>query len=85
MTDPIKPSIDEIDVEHLEIKRIIPIHPEAKYMILCGPDVLQAEADQLAVRIKEWYSDPETPIAIVMGDISLVRVDKITDEALDIG
>lgn len=82
MNDEIKTNVVENDIDGL-IREIIPIHPDAKYMILCGPDVLPAEAKLLGDMIEEWYSDPERPIGIVFGDFSLVRVDKTTDEVFD--
>ena len=84
MSDESKTNVVENDIDEL-IRDIILIHPDAKYMILCGPDVSPEEAHLLADMIEEWYSDPERPIGIVIGDFSLVRVDETPNEVFDSG
>jgi len=82
MVEAIKTRVIEIDLSEIELEHIIPIHPDAKYVIVCG-EIDVEKNELLAQSLSEWYSDPDSPFAILMGDYMLVRVDKLPPHIAD--
>jgi len=82
MVEGLKTKVIEIPISEITVSHIIPIHPDAKYVIVCG-EIDPEKAEQVGRFIDEWYSDPDSPFAILMGDYMLVRVDRLPPHVAD--
>lgn len=82
MVEAIKTKVIEIDFDEIDIKQIVAIHPDAKYVIICG-EIEEDRAEELSITLSEWYSDLENPIGILFGDYMLVRIDRLPPHVAD--
>jgi hypothetical protein len=77
-------SVNVIDVPRADFfgKQIILIHPDAKYVVVCG-EIDPEEVEEIGRLLGEWYENPDSRFAILMGDYMLVRVDKLPPSIAD--
>jgi len=82
MVEAISTEVVDLSFEEIETKQIIPIHPDAKYVIIMG-ETEPEMAEQIGNYMTKWYSDPSRPFALLLGDVMLVRVDKLPPHITD--
>ena len=82
MVEAISTEVVDLSFEEIETKQIIPIHPDAKYVIIMGetdPEMVEKVGNFMT----QWYSDPSRPFVLLLGDVMLVRVDKLPPPVAD--
>lgn len=82
MVEAIKTTVVDIPWAEFFGKQIILIHPNAKYVVVCG-EIDKDKANELAIFLMEWYEDLTSTFAILVGDYMLVRVDKLPPNVKD--